>query len=111
VVRDLIAELGVDVDGVEVRTGWAGLNQQRRADEDVVQDLAVALEDVGAALVLRDEVPQVHELQALRVGPALEHLHGLREVEVVEVAERDDARRRVDKSCGASETAGTSIVL
>ena len=52
-------ELRVHVHGVEA-PAWP---QQARRDQDVVQHLPVALEDVAVALVPRDEVPQVDQLR------------------------------------------------
>jgi hypothetical protein len=46
VVADLVGELGVDVNDVVV----VAARHQVRAEQDVVEDLGVALVDVGVAL-------------------------------------------------------------
>ena len=83
VVGLLVGELGVDVHRVVLRER----QQQRRRHEDVVERLRVALEHVRVALVRRQQVVQVQQLEAL------EDLHRLGELEVVDVPEHDVVRR------------------
>src|SRR5262249_26783867 len=80
VVGLLVGELRVDVHGPEPRPREQG----RRREQDVVEHLAVALEDVAVALALGHQVPEVDELrQAALIRTELERLQRVREVEVV----------------------------
>ena len=61
-----------------------GSHRQRPADQDLVEHLAVALEDVGVPLVLRQRAGQVD--QSFGAGPDHD-VDRLAELEVVDVAE------------------------
>jgi hypothetical protein len=78
-------ELRVDVHRVEDERA----REQRPAEENVVEHLGVALELVAVALVRRQSVHQI-----VQAG-ALEDPDGIGELEVVQIAEHDDARSRV----------------
>src|SRR5665647_2956577 len=86
VVGVLVIELGVGVHDVVHERLVVMTARQRLAEQDLVEHLAVALEDVGVALLLRQRAWQVDD----RVGAGPDHdVDGLAELEVVDVTEHD----------------------
>ena len=84
VVAGLMGEFGVDVDYFIVCVLDCG------TDKDVVNELRVALVDVGITLIDRQRVDQVPQHVAGREG-----LHRRGKLKVVEIAQNDDRGLRV----------------
>src|SRR5665811_966475 len=105
VVGVLVIELGVGVHDVVVESLVlvAVRNAcERLAEQDLVEHLAVALEDVGVALLLRQGAWQVND----GVGAGPDHdVDGRAELEVVDVTEHDDVCGRVSSEEQVEERA------
>src|SRR5829696_7715578 len=94
VVARLIHELRVDVYHVEPDQRV----EEAVGDEDVVERLGVTVEDIGVPLAGRQRLDQVSH------DAALQRPDRGGELEVVEVAEDDDARARVGREYRVHET-------
>src|SRR5215211_6196096 len=94
VVAHLVYELRVDVHHVEPDERV----EEAIGDEDMVERLGVTVEDVSVSLAGRQRLDQVSE------DAALQHPDRGGELEVVEVAEDDDARARVGREYRVHET-------